>query len=385
MKRHWYLVFSLSILLLLAVRVHAQLSAAGSPGRLALRQQHIVTISSLTAKGDLVPLHKAFADALEAGLTISEIRELLVHLYAYTGFPRSLQGINTFIAVLDSRKANGIIDSPGPGPGPIENNVSKYQQGKIALEKLTGVPEREPKTGYAAFAPVIDTFLKEHLFADIFNRDVLSYADREIATVSALTSLGGVEPMMRSHMEISLRLGIIEPQLRHLLALIEEKVGPEEAEAGRRVLSAITNHAAAQDSVGTAGKTKNLFARGLKASATNFTGTVWVNMVMSPQAGMGVSIGTVTFEPGARSNWHKHPGGQILLVTEGKGWYQERGQPRKIMQKGDVVQCLPGIEHWHGALPGSKVAHIAIGPNAQKGSVAWLQRVTDQDYKGGNQ
>lgn len=345
------------------------------------RQQSIVTISALTAKGDLAQLQQALGDGLDAGLTVNEIKEVLVHLSAYCGFPRSLQGINTFIAVLNARKAKGIIDKVGREATPVKSSVTKYEQGKKALEKLTGQPEREPKTGYAAFAPIIDTFLKEHLFADIFGRDILTYTEREIATVSALVSLGGVEPMMRSHMGITMRLGMKEAELQQLLSLIEAKVGKEEADAGRRVLSAITNSTAGQNSGDTARSPVNLFAKGTKAPATNFTGTAWVNMVIQAQNGMNCTVGIVSFEPGARSAWHKHPGGQILLVTEGKGWYQERGQPIRIMQKGDVVKCLPGVEHWHGATPDSGVTHIAIGPNVEKGSAVWLKKVTGEEYK----
>lgn len=298
---------------------------------LDLKQQSIVIISALTAKGDLVQLQKACGDGLDAGMTINEIKEVLVHLSAYCGFPRSLQGLNTFIAVLDARKAKGITDKAGRDATPVKNNLSKYQQGKKALETLTGQPEREPKTGYAAFAPVIDTFLKEHLFADIFSRDILTYTEREIVTVSALTSLSGVEPMLRSHMGISLRLGITGSHLQQMLSLIETKVGKEEADAGRKVLSAITN-SSSQNSGDTI-RRRNIFAIGGKAPAANFTGTAWVNMLAGPQDGLDCSIGVVTFEPGARSNWHMHPGGQVLLVTEGKGYYQERGKPIEIMQK----------------------------------------------------
>src|SRR5688572_14563137 len=139
------------------------------------KQQSIITISAFTTKGDLIKLQNALSDGLDAGLTVNEIKEVLMHLSAYCGFPRSLQGLNTFIAVLEARKAKGITDKVGREATPVKNNLSKYEQGKKALEALTGQPEREPKTGYAAFAPVIDTFLKEHLFADIFGRDVVSY------------------------------------------------------------------------------------------------------------------------------------------------------------------------------------------------------------------
>lgn len=158
-------------------------------GVLQGKQQSIVTISALTAKGDLVQLQKALNEGLDAGMTVNEIKEVLVHLSAYCGFPRSLQSINTFIAVLDERKAKGVTDKVGREATPAKNSGSKYEQGKKALETLTGQRERETKTGYAAFAPIIDTFLKEHLFADIFGRNILTYTEREIATVSALVSL----------------------------------------------------------------------------------------------------------------------------------------------------------------------------------------------------
>lgn len=298
---------------------------------LDLKHQSIIIISSFTAKGDLVQLQKALSDGLDAGLTVNEIKEVLVHLSAYCGFPRSLQGINAFMLVLDVRKAKGITDKPGREATPVKNTFTKYEQGKKVLEILPGQPVQ--KTGYAVFAPVLDTFLKEHLFADIFSRGILTYLEREIATISALISLRGVEPMLQSHMKIGLNIGMTEPELKELLSLIETKVGKEEADAGRHVLSSITNAAAGQSSVDTTRNRNNLFARGAKAPATNFTGTVWVNMVIQAEDGLNCSIGSVTFEPGARTKWHKHPGGQILLVTQGKGRYGEKGKRVRKFKK----------------------------------------------------
>ncbi len=91
-------------------------------------------------------------------------------------------------------------------------------------------------------------------------------------------------------------------------------------------------------------------------------------------------IGNVTFEPGARNNWHEHPGGQILIATDGIGYYQEKGKPIQLHRKGYVVRILPDAVHWHGASPGNRFTHIAISTNTQKGVVEWLQRVTDEEY-----
>lgn len=212
---------------------------AQPPAALSARQQRIVVIAAHAAKGDLLNLQPALHSGLDAGLTISETREVLVHLYAYCGFPRSIRGLQTLMAVLDERKKAGITDKPGNEATPITSTESKYERGEKILGALTGQPQTGPPGGYGAFSPEIDVFLKEHLFADLFERDVLSYADRELVTISVLTSIGGVEPMLQSHLGICLHLGLTEPQLRQVFARIETSVGKAEAEAGRAVLARV--------------------------------------------------------------------------------------------------------------------------------------------------
>jgi 4-carboxymuconolactone decarboxylase len=202
-------------------------------------QQSIVAISALTAKGDLQKLQSALNTGLDAGLTVNEIKEVLVHLYAYCGFPRSIRGLQTLMTVLDERKKKGITDKIGKEATLITSREPKYERGKKILEQLTGQPESGPKRGYAAFSPEIEVFLKEHLFADLFERDVLSYTDRELTTISVLTSIGGVEPMLQSHLGICLHVGLTEPQLKQALDQIETAIGRAEAEAGRAVLTQV--------------------------------------------------------------------------------------------------------------------------------------------------
>ena len=182
-------------------------------------QQSIILISAYTAKGELQDLKPALNGGLDAGLTVNEIREVIVHLYAYCGFPRSIRGLQTFMEVLDERKAKGINDNPGTEASPIRQESDKYERGKKVLEELTNAPQDKPLSGYGAFAPVIDTFLKEHLFADIFERDVLTYAQRELVTISVLSAIGGAEPMLRSHMAICLNVGLTQEQLTEALLI----------------------------------------------------------------------------------------------------------------------------------------------------------------------
>lgn len=129
------------------------------------------------------------------------------------------------------------------------------------------------------------------------------------------------------------------------------------------------------------GKTEPIFPIGQQVSSDNFTGMIWLEMLVTNDGDLNTHIGNVTFEPGSRSNWHYHPGGQILLATNGVGYYQERGSPIRILNKGDVIECPPNIEHWHGASPDSRFTHIAVGPNLDEGGVVWLEPVSDEEYR----
>jgi alkylhydroperoxidase/carboxymuconolactone decarboxylase family protein YurZ len=206
---------------------------------LSIKQQQIIPIAAYTAVGELEQLKTALNKGLDAGLTVNEIKEAIVHLYAYCGFPRSIRGLQTFMEALDERKAKGIEDEMGAQASPINDDRSKYERGKANLEALTGRPLDGPQSGYAAFAPVIEVFLKEHLFADIFDRDVLTYAERELVTVSVLSSIGGVEPMLRSHLAICLNLGYTPEQLNDFTGIIKTTIGKKEAKNAQAVLNEI--------------------------------------------------------------------------------------------------------------------------------------------------
>lgn len=203
------------------------------------KEQNIISIAALAAIGDLPKLKTALNKGLDAGLTVNQIKETLIHLYAYAGFPRSLRGLQTFMTVLEARKAEGINDVPGAEATPIHDERRKYDRGKAILEKLTGVPETGPKTGYAAFAPEIEIFLKEHLFADIFERDILTYTERELVTIAVLSSIGGVEPMLNSHLNICLNVGLKPSQLQQFIEIIQQTIGKEKAEAAQQVLDEV--------------------------------------------------------------------------------------------------------------------------------------------------
>lgn len=221
---------------MVTMSVNAQTDTAQN---LSDKQQAIIRISAVTGEGDLEKLKTELNAGLEAGLTVNQIKEVIVHVYAYAGFPRSIRGLQTFMSVLDERKAKGINDVMGNEASPINDDDKKYDRGKAILDSLLGAPQSGPQTGYSAFAPVIEKFLKEHLFADIFERDVLSYTERELVTVSVLSSIGGVEPMLQSHLKICLNVGLTPNQLEQFVKIVKSTIGKKEAKAAQKVLSEV--------------------------------------------------------------------------------------------------------------------------------------------------
>lgn len=202
------------------------------------KRQHIAEVAALTSTGDLDKLKPVLTDGLNDGMTVGELKEVMVHAYAYCGFPRALRGLQTLVAVLDERKAEGIEDDWGREASPITDTRRKYERGRDILAEISGIPADAPKADYAVLAPEIEVFLKEHLFADLFERDVLTYAERELTTVAVIASLGkGVEPMLKGHMGIALNVGVTPDELRGVLAIVEKHVGRSEADGGRLVLN----------------------------------------------------------------------------------------------------------------------------------------------------
>ena len=127
---------------------------------------------------------------------------------------------------------------------------------------------------------------------------------------------------------------------------------------------------------------QEIFPRGGEntAFARYFVGKSYLNMLSTEQ----VPIGNVTFEPGCRNNWHIHRaargGGQILLVTAGRGWYQEWGKPARALRAGDVVNIPANVKHWHGAARNSWFAHLAVEVPGEETANEWLEPVSDADY-----
>jgi quercetin dioxygenase-like cupin family protein len=127
-----------------------------------------------------------------------------------------------------------------------------------------------------------------------------------------------------------------------------------------------------------------IFPKGEKGPAENFTGNAWNTGLVADDTIYNMVVGNVYFEPGARSNWHTHPAGQILIITDGVGYHQIKGQSRQTIKKGDVIKCPPNVLHWHGASHDTGMQQMYILPKTEKGIVTWLQKVTDEEYNSSN-
>jgi len=203
------------------------------------KQKSIITIAAFTANGDLSKLKASLNEGLDAGLSVNEIKEILVQMYAYAGFPRSLNGLGTFMAVMDERQAKGIKDVEGKDASPLPADLNRDAYGAKVRAQLGGLDKIPPPAKWQEFSPVIDRFLKEHLFADIFVRDVLTFQQRELATIAALSSMPGLDGPLSFHLGAAMNTGMTEAQMEDFIAVIQSRVGAREAENANQVLQEV--------------------------------------------------------------------------------------------------------------------------------------------------
>ncbi|GAB6037556.1 carboxymuconolactone decarboxylase family protein [Fundidesulfovibrio butyratiphilus] len=203
------------------------------------RQQSIVTISAFTASGELERLKPALNEGLDSGLTVNEIKEILVQMYAYAGFPRSLNGMATFMEVLGERKAKGVTDKVGRDASPVPPDRDRDAYGARVRADLSGLEEIPPPAAWQKFSPVVDDFLKQHLFADIFARDVLTRQERELATIAALANMSGTAGQLAFHLGAAMHTGLTITQMNGFIETLGAKVDGRRAEAAQMVLSEV--------------------------------------------------------------------------------------------------------------------------------------------------
>jgi len=349
----------------------SETKAESIPKGLDARQRGVAGIAALTAIGDLPRLEVSLQEGLDSGLTVNEIKEVLIQMYAYAGFPRSLNGIGIFMKVLEARKAQGKVDSTGTEPSPIPAGTTSLDLGtRIQTELLGGAAAG----GLYAFAPGIDTFLKSHLFGDVFGRGVLDWRTREIATVAALASMREVSPQLQGHFRVARNVGVTQVQLEGVLDVVEMRVDPALARNARALLASIPGAASEDDAI----RVVPLAAP--TAAREHFTGKVEVAQPFQAGGPSRYFGAKVAFSPAARTDWHQHPLGQTLIVTSGKGFVQGWGEPAQPIHTGDVVWIPPYRKHWHGAAPDQSLTHIAITEPLSGCASDWMEPVDNAQY-----
>ena len=308
------------------------------------RQKGLAACACLMAQGDLNRLEPAVKSALDNGVTINELKEAFSQLYAYTGFPRSLNALGVLSKVLQSNPdAKWQEGKPWTRPAEWDDARMAYELGVKKQTQLSGHPFNYD------FCPQDDHYLKSHLFGDIFAGDQLSAADREIVTVAALSGLEGVAPQLAAHKRGAVNMGNSQQLVDELCAWL----GTE----------GYTLHSAWPK-----GNPNTAFAK-------YFVGNSYL-------ADMGGGVHNVTFEPGCRNNWHiHHKSVQMLVCVAGRGWYQECGKEPVEMTPGTVIAVPEGVKHWHGAAKDSWFQHLAYNKDVQEGAPnEWLEPVSDEDY-----
>ena len=326
-------------------------------------------IACLEAKADYMALEQAIHNGLDAGLTVNQIKEAFSHLYAYTGFPRSLNALGTLQKVLEQRNAEGKTTVEGEEASPLPKNFDALKVGTEVQTKLSG------RTFNYDFCPAEDYYLKAHLFGDIFARDVLTYAERELVTVSALSGLENVTPQLQAHVRGALNMGVSEEQLRNIPVALKTKGLTVEALRAETAIAVVVYGDTTLNS-----KLSTLNSPWPKgepntAYAQYFIGNSYL-------ADVGGGVHNVTFEPGCRNNWHiHHKQVQVLVCVYGRGWYQEWGKPAVVLKPGTVIAIPEGVKHWHGAAKDSWMQHLTYHKDVQEGaSNEWLEPVSDEVY-----
>ncbi|MCM1079659.1 MAG: carboxymuconolactone decarboxylase family protein [Bacteroidales bacterium] len=333
---------------------------------LSERQLHLATLASLEAQGDINRLEPAIRKALDGGVTVNEIKEAFSQLYAYTGFPRSLNALGALAKVLEDRKPEWKEGTPWTRPEVWDDAKAALRLGAEVQTQVSGRPFNYD------FCPQDDYYLKAHLFGDIFAGDQLSKADREIVTVAALSALKGVAPQFEAHKRGAVNMGNTQEQVDELCRFLSE--------------NGLSRYDAAAEAC--AGD----WPKG--EPNVNYAQFFIGDSHLAPLPPKNLQEGektvlpcnNVTFEPGCRNNWHIHHGArQVLICVSGKGWYQEWGKEPIPLKAGDIIDIPEGVKHWHGAAKDSWFQHIATHvavENSKPGSEPneWLEPVADEVY-----
>lgn len=326
---------------------------------LSPRDRSLVTISVLVATGKPAQLERHLGRALDNGVTPTEASGVLAHLAIYSGWPSAVSALEVYDRVYTARKVD--TSSLAAAAPPVPALASDAARARNANEQ------------FATTAPKFTQLTNEVVFAQLWRRPDLSVRDRSLVTIAALSGMGDDDQLdlyFRRGVESGLTREQMAEAITHLgfyagwskatkaMTAMARTLGPSQTQPGRPEPSAPPQ------------------------ASSNFTGAVSVGERIRTSGGSRLGGAPVTFQAGARTHWHTHPIGQLLIVTDGRGWMQIEGEPVRAIGAGDVVWTPPGAKHWHGATPSSAMTHVAVSETEPGRAVTWLEPVSDAQYKG---
>jgi alkylhydroperoxidase/carboxymuconolactone decarboxylase family protein YurZ/quercetin dioxygenase-like cupin family protein len=345
------------------------------------REVELIRLVSLVTQQSGALLQEEVAMALAQGLAPEEILEAIYQCAPYTGFPRTVDAVEIARSVFKAKNVK------------VEENratvtaQSRLEAGADAQGTLFGQTFRDMAKIGKDGMPTINYFLASNCFGNYYTRKGLDLNTRELLTMAILVNLG-TEPQLKAHIGANLKIRTADYVEQAIYNCLPYCGYPRTLNALRLLKEAVAEAANATADAGIAaaksmpGKDWSVFPVGKPndAYAKYFVGKSYLDMISTEQVG----VGNVTFEPACRNNWHIHHakkgGGQILIATAGRGYYQEWGKPAVELKPGDVVNIPAGVKHWHGAAPDSWFQHLAIEVPGEGGHNEWLESVSDEDY-----
>lgn len=370
--------------------------------------RHLVVLAACVGCQGVGEFRALLPAALDAGVTPVQARELVYQSVAYQGMARTLPFVSAADDVFSSRK----IDLPLASQA-TTTPETRREAGTQAQVDIFGEGMRDFWQSGPELTRHVNRWLAANCFGDYYTRGGLDNKQRELVTLCLLAAQGGCEPQLISHARANMRIGndkamlvdvvsqclpyIGYPRSLNALRCVEEAAGYDDAEsetsgpahaavededeADKGVDAGADAGAGAGAGSGSPATFEDLFPRGVE----NPYGEFFIGKsYLQPLCTEGVSISNVTFEPRCRNNWHIHHatsgGGQILLCTSGRGWYQELGKPARKLLPGDVVVIPAEVKHWHGAAADSWFAHVALATPGEACSNEWCEPVSDEEY-----
>ncbi|WP_238303217.1 carboxymuconolactone decarboxylase family protein [Sphingomonas phyllosphaerae] len=330
------------------------------------RDRSLVTVAALIATGKTAQLEGHLGRALDNGVRPGEIAGLVTHLAFYSGWPSAVSSLEVVDRVFRARGVDpaSVRTSAAPLPVPASEATRK------SMVDASVAPN----------APKLAALTNDVLFADLWRRPDLAARDRSLVTIAALGAAGDAD-QLTFHIQRGIENGLTPQQVNEALTHLAFYAGWPKAMAAVAVAAKATAHSPEAPASGEALRVIPPAAEPRQGPSKNFTGRVTVTSAFNGSGGARLGGATVSFQPGARSNWHTHPLGQLLVVTEGEGLVQvQGGQVRKI-RRGDTVWTAPGVKHWHGASASRGMTHVGVSESAPGQNVAWLEPVSDAVYQ----